>query len=459
MMKSYLRYEPDKTIGIISSPNCNIACSHDGNLIFTGGIEDALLWNLRTGNQVLTLSPESPNYPYNLPGETRYIKVSPDGSSVAVGYSTGDIRIFDYIKNTIISTLHGHRSDITALHFATNQQPISPQSDLSVEMDISSTSLALYLLSGSADTDIYVWDCVTWSCTYILTGHKSPITSLTYMFHASQMLIISTSKDTLVKVWDTSTQACVQTLIGYRSEIWSMAKYGNNIIIGGQDDTLVGYRLASGDSALLDENENAFIPTGNIQRSIGSGGTGGTKSRCNHLVVNAAQTLLAAVSDHKSIEFYRIRSAADAVKKGKRRIKRQREKLASTSTPSTPSTPTEIPPHDEDDEDQDPSKTILQDDLEHIFSYKHDCKIKSFTFLPSNRPSSSTQKPSRAVEKFIISSIDNKLDTMSITMGDVVEVGRVSGLELHGHRSDVRGVSVSDDGLLITTGRYPIPHT
>jgi len=52
MMKSYLRFEPKATFGIISSPQCNVVYDFTGNLAITGAVQDVNVWNLRQASQV-----------------------------------------------------------------------------------------------------------------------------------------------------------------------------------------------------------------------------------------------------------------------------------------------------------------------------------------------------------------------------------------------------------------------
>ena len=52
-MKSYLRFEPKDTIGVIASPKCNAIFDFSGNLAISGGVQDVGLWNLRQATQVL----------------------------------------------------------------------------------------------------------------------------------------------------------------------------------------------------------------------------------------------------------------------------------------------------------------------------------------------------------------------------------------------------------------------
>jgi U3 small nucleolar RNA-associated protein 12 len=51
-MKSYLRYEPRKAFGVITSPQCNVTYDCSGNLAITGALQEICLWNLRQASQV-----------------------------------------------------------------------------------------------------------------------------------------------------------------------------------------------------------------------------------------------------------------------------------------------------------------------------------------------------------------------------------------------------------------------
>ena len=53
-MKSYLRYEPKKSYGVIASPQCNVTYDCSGNLAISGALQEISLWNLRQANQVMS---------------------------------------------------------------------------------------------------------------------------------------------------------------------------------------------------------------------------------------------------------------------------------------------------------------------------------------------------------------------------------------------------------------------
>ena len=103
--------------------------------------------------------------------------------------------------NSCAVTFKGHKNAITTLAF-----------------DAQGTRLA----SGSLDTEIVVWD-VPGECGLVrLHGHKNAITSVSFLGDNSAFLL-SGSKDALVKLWDLQTQHCIQTLVNHRSEVWSLA--------------------------------------------------------------------------------------------------------------------------------------------------------------------------------------------------------------------------------------------
>jgi U3 small nucleolar RNA-associated protein 12 len=76
------------------------------------------------------------------------------------------------------------------------------------------------LVSGSADTDLIVWDVVNETGLFRLRGHKGAVTDCVFI---GDNILLSSSKDTFVRAWDLETQHCISTVVGHRSEIWALA--------------------------------------------------------------------------------------------------------------------------------------------------------------------------------------------------------------------------------------------
>lgn len=238
---------------------------------------------------------DCPHYPYSLNGEVCVISRCLDKKHVAVGYSNGDICIFNLIAKTLVSTLHGHHSSVVCL----NMDPTIPGLSL--------------MASGGSDSDIYLWDLVSFTAVGKLRGHKDVVTSVAILLRGSQRLVVSSSKDTLLKVWDLDSQHCIQTVVGHRSEIWSLAVIGGSsssrVITGSADDMLRGYRVrgvdesaagsgsgGGGGGALLGDDEKVLEYYGCIQREVSG------SDRCMSLSLNTSETILAAQSSGKIVE-------------------------------------------------------------------------------------------------------------------------------------------------------------
>ena len=56
------------------------------------------------------------------------------------------------------------------------------------------------LVSGGADSDIVLWDLVSYTALCRLRGHKDAITGVSFLKTPQQQYLVSVSKDTLLKV-------------------------------------------------------------------------------------------------------------------------------------------------------------------------------------------------------------------------------------------------------------------
>lgn len=68
--KSYLRYKQEKLLGLVASPTAGIICDKPGFLVLAAGLEDVLVWNMRSGTQVSSvpsLRPAAPPAPDGCP--------------------------------------------------------------------------------------------------------------------------------------------------------------------------------------------------------------------------------------------------------------------------------------------------------------------------------------------------------------------------------------------------------
>lgn len=95
--------------------------------------------------QIGTLKVQESNYPYSLSGDVTILERAPDRTTVAAGYSGGELRILNYISKEVVATFRGHRSAVSSIAFERHGSTVA---------------------SGGSDSDIFLWDLVT------LTGEE-----------------------------------------------------------------------------------------------------------------------------------------------------------------------------------------------------------------------------------------------------------------------------------------------
>lgn len=120
-----------------------LAFSPDGSLLAGTSSVDLSLWNLKTGESILTLGHE----------EARSLAFSPDGKILASGSRDSSIRLWDTQTGILQETLIGHIDDITALAFL-------PPTNLSETVNAKSNAVSqteYTLASLSEDRTVLLW--------------------------------------------------------------------------------------------------------------------------------------------------------------------------------------------------------------------------------------------------------------------------------------------------------------
>ena len=101
-----------------------------------------------------------------------------------------------------------------------------------------------YIISGSDDRTIKIWDYTTKSCVHTLEGHSNNIATVN--FHADLPIILTGSEDGTVRIWH-STMYRLETTLNYGLErVWSVATMtSSNKIAIGCDEGMVVIKMGS----------------------------------------------------------------------------------------------------------------------------------------------------------------------------------------------------------------------
>ncbi|XP_068652601.1 uncharacterized protein [Aristolochia californica] len=408
MVKSYLRYEPRAVFGVIASFDSNICFDAAGKQLLAPALESVNIWNLKQGicSKALTPALSGPSL------AVTSIASSPS-SLIASGYADGSIRIWDINKGACETTLNGHKSATTALRY---------------------NKLASLLASGSKDCDIILWDVVGEAGLYRLRGHRDQVTDLVFLDSAKKL--VSCSKDKFIRVWDLDTQYCAQIISGHRSEIWSMDVDPKEkfLVTGSADPELRFYLVNQGP---LDSHPGGNgDPTqskweilkqfGEIHRQNKD-----SKDRMATVRFNKSGNLLGCQEAGKTVELYRVLDDHEAKHKAKRRINRKKEKLSSEEADGDPNLVK--------GQETNVADIVATDCFKFLILLKTSKKISSFSFCP-NTPKNG------ALASLALSLNNNLLEVYSVHSDTT---SKVLSIDLPGHRSDVRSVSLSSDNTLL----------
>eukprot|EP00923_Selenidium_pygospionis_P022931 GHVN01039780.1.p1 GENE.GHVN01039780.1~~GHVN01039780.1.p1 ORF type:complete len:1041 (+),score=285.01 GHVN01039780.1:108-3230(+) len=170
MVKTYLRYECSSSFGVITSSHCNGIFTLDGKRVVNGSNESVTISHTKIGlvEKQLTV-PTSFDLEIPFHHQTTYVCRHPiNPRIIAAGYSDGSVRLWESaphsLQGEVIVVFHGHKSAITKLEFSINGH---------------------FLLSGSNDTDIVLWDCVSQCGVSRFRGHSNKITDLKFIYNTN----------------------------------------------------------------------------------------------------------------------------------------------------------------------------------------------------------------------------------------------------------------------------------
>ena len=120
-------------------------------------------------------------------GSLKCIAVSSNGKYLATGGMSERIHIFNIKENKTLGELSGHSGAITSLQFVEDS----------------------FLISGSEDNTIIIWNCSDWEQVHVLGGHKGCINGIAV--HPTGKLALTVSKDNTMKLWNLVLGRCAFT--------------------------------------------------------------------------------------------------------------------------------------------------------------------------------------------------------------------------------------------------------
>ncbi|KAI8612580.1 WD40-repeat-containing domain protein [Chytriomyces sp. MP71] len=188
------------TAAIPGAQELLVSCSRDGTL---------KVWQVDTGLCLRTMDEVHS-------GEwVRMVAVSADGTMVASCSNDQTVAICDLSSGSILKRFMGHTHVVECVTFAPELAVKTIRNTVgggsASNKRTSEPPMGQYLVSGSRDKTIRIWDTVSGECVMILTGHENWVRAIT--FHPSGTHLLSTGDDKTLRIWDLRTGGTlVQTL-------------------------------------------------------------------------------------------------------------------------------------------------------------------------------------------------------------------------------------------------------
>ncbi|KAL7545346.1 hypothetical protein ACHAWF_008697 [Thalassiosira exigua] len=357
------------------------------------------------------------------------------------------------------------------------------------------------LASAGADGVVILWDVIAETGLFRLLGHRGPVTGVSFLRPSGASSsgvdgLVTSGSDGLVKVWDLDGQCCVQTLTGHRGSVSCLdcsimrppgvTKDNENakwrLVTGCSDgqvrlwspeklnlesepkksDDISSSNEATGQTPKTDDE--IFRYMGSLQPPANLNMTTSNNEGISsiHFHPNGRYLGVCRTND-RVIEIYAARSEAEAQKKRRRRLRRRREKknLASSSEKGTTKKRGLLDDPESEEEEEDPGAkdgTFLgsspeefkaMDEFEFLGTIRTAHKIRGFVFSP-------LQERGGGV-RVVVALATNALEIQSLPKppkqapGVPVTAERLATLDMYGHPTGIRSVSLSSENTMACT--------
>ncbi|VDL75437.1 unnamed protein product [Nippostrongylus brasiliensis] len=423
--KDYLRYVHSGSCGCVGSANGTV-CAIDANTCAVTACENVSFYNMRTNEKVNEISESTK--------EATCMKISDDKKWHAVGYADGVIRLFDRTSEKESVIFSGHKKGVNCLAFSED---------------------GLILASGGKDCAVILWDVVSESGLFRLNGHKGPVTHIE--FTENGQFLITSSKDCLVKFWSMKSQSCFYTLFDSSSEVYSFSLLRDDtvLVVASGEPELRVYDLTwlvdgkVPTSSITDEPEKKKTPnqqsTENTVEDMANRylrvktrgkllrqGTG----RALQLAVSAGERIMVCLGSDKIADVYFIFNESESGMRLAKKLKSAKKRMADEGSANV------------DEEEVKKDVTIL---ITRIGEYRTPQKMKWVDFTSAIK---TNDDGSMKYSVFALMA-NNTIHSVNIVYDAAAKRASfecVSTLDQHGHRSDVRSLSVSSSNNAIVSG-------
>ncbi|WP_052754371.1 WD40 repeat domain-containing protein [Calothrix sp. 336/3] len=155
------------------------------------------------------------------------VSLSHDDKYIVSGSSDNTIKVWELVTGKEILTLTGHSDWVNAVSLSHDDK---------------------YIVSGSSDNTIKVWELITGKEIFALTGHRSSVNAIVLTPDGSK--IVSASSDTSIRVWNLKSGEVLHTFVGHTASVQAMTIISHNnkslLVSGSYNNIIKGWNLETG---------------------------------------------------------------------------------------------------------------------------------------------------------------------------------------------------------------------
>ncbi|KAI1123303.1 putative E3 ubiquitin ligase complex SCF subunit sconB [Nemania abortiva] len=258
------------------------ALQFDGSKIISGSLDGTIkIWNWQTGQCVLTISNHNGALVgldlagkilvsssmdktikiWNFEGKEAFTlrghkdsvnSVNMDTTSRTLISASDDftLRLWDLDTRQCIRVFEGHCGQVQQALFS----PVEPEYSHLLESSLLANHSSYgsgftacperslpppYVISGSLDNTLRVWDTATGACVRVDFGHTEGVWS----FATDSLRVVSGAGDSLVKVWDAITGNCLRTLTDHKGPVTCIGLTDSILATGSDDCRIIVYNF------------------------------------------------------------------------------------------------------------------------------------------------------------------------------------------------------------------------
>jgi WD40 repeat protein/transcriptional regulator with XRE-family HTH domain len=192
--------------------------SPNGSRLATIGSDGTvILWDALTGKELIRMNGTTEPNDFVT---TQRVSYSPDGD-LLIACDRNQVRIFDAASGNLISSLDGHKADVTSISISNDGR---------------------YIASGGIDGSAIIWDISMNDSHRELIGHQDAIENLTFSPDGNRL--VTTSNDATMKIWDVHNGNLLQNYADFTGIVLGATFSPDGKLFAFSDETIHLWQLS-----------------------------------------------------------------------------------------------------------------------------------------------------------------------------------------------------------------------